>query len=149
MLPPQPHPSLLMSSVWFLVFYIFLSLLNNCILLDYVTAHGHPLLVQTWHGIDFISFICTWDSHHITTTATNQEMMKGAATTTTTTPGHTHIHHNFIWHSGEIFSFFHCFFLFLIFYSACKATVSFIVTHFSLVSGWELWLFMKFIIIKT
>ena len=48
-----------------------------------------PLLMQTWHGVDFVCFICTQDSHHVTTTPTNQVMMKGATTTTTST--HTHI----------------------------------------------------------
>ena len=110
----------------FLSFTCFFVFTNNCILLDYVTAHGHPLLTQTWHGIGFICFICTQDCHHVTTTATNQAMMKGTTTTTTTT--HTHIHHDTL--SGTLAWFFHSFILslyFQYFYSACKAAVSYIV----------------------
>ena len=75
---------------FFFLLRVFLSLLNNYILLDYVTTHGQPLLAQTWYGVDFACFICTWDSRHLATTATNRAMMKGAATTTQT----THICHN-------------------------------------------------------
>ena len=75
----------IIGNFFFFILHVFLSLLNNYILLDYVTTHGQPLLMQTWYGVDFACFICTWDSRHLTTTATNQAMMKGAATTTQTT----------------------------------------------------------------
>ena len=96
-LPPQLKPLISATTSHRYFFWpltcFFLSyrlLLNNYILLDYVTTHDHPLLVQTRHGVGFVCFICTQDSRHVTATATKQAMTKGTATTTTT----THIHYN-------------------------------------------------------
>ena len=96
--PPQLKPLISATTSHRYVFFgllhvFFLSyrlLLNNYILLNYVTTHDHPLLVQTWHGVGFVCFICTQDSRHVTATATRQAMTKGTAITTPT----THINYN-------------------------------------------------------
>ena len=57
----------------FICFYIFTKQLYSFRLHYYTWP---PPLMQTWHGVDFVCFICTQNSHHITVTATNRVMTK-------------------------------------------------------------------------
>ena len=57
----------------FICFYIFTKQLYSFRLHYYTWP---PLLTQTWHGVNFVCFICTRNSHHITATSTNRVMTK-------------------------------------------------------------------------
>ena len=91
------------SCHWY-VLHVFLLLMNNCILLDYVTTHDHPARANATQGGFYLFYL---HSGHLPCHSHQLSDMKG--TTATTTTIHTHIHHNIS--SGTLVDFFHHFFL--------------------------------------
>ena len=60
---------------FFGLLHVFIFLLNNYIVLGYITTHDHPRSCKRGTGL-ILSVLCTRNSHHITATATNRVMTK-------------------------------------------------------------------------